>query len=1425
MKAHLGDLIRYQSDRLFYGAVNVEWFQTDYQKREAAASSFVFHGPEYHGVTQAEIGSIHEHRLKDTASFCREIVRRCSGHEDQPFTLAIAGYGTGKSHLALTLATLLSQPTGEVAASVLTGIRASDSGIGTEIQTILKEQRKPYLVVALNGMQNFDLTAEFIRQVVTQIRTHDLDTNPLDDLRPRFRQAANLVDLASDAILNDLLEVCDAPNVNTLLTSLKGQEEHVYARVHEFFAARGMPISALGGESIKDVIEVIAREYVGEDKPFSRLLILFDEFGRYIEFATMRSQIAGSGVLQDLFEAVQSFSDHACFVGFIQFELNAYVQRIAPEFKNEILRYITRYQSASKAYLSTNLETLIASLIEKLEPAALNTWFDSNHSREESERERGVLNRFFPQSCNYRLWTDPEQFHTVIRKGCWPLSPFSSWFLFFLTAAGKHLQERSALTLLGDVLERNSGHEIPEDGNWALAPADLWSEALEQELISSEETGQQGAITHAYSSVIAQHGAQLSEVAVVVLRAVVLASKMGMQVDDREQAIEGIAVFTGSALDDIYEAVRSLQEEYNILEWDDSFKSFDIIGDAVPRTQFLSFLRQTVASTYDEDGKAQLFSRKGSEWCERLTDIECDFAEKNDITTREWMYQGVTSNLGLLDTHLRFAVEGWKKAVAVDEARGTIIYCYTEQSRDAQAVLVDVKKLIRNICSQAGISTFPVLVVMLHDEEGEVGQALAELTIIEESLTETDKAKFGNLVGAHKEKLTQTIQSQIDKMLRQRLYATPLKEELESTRLSRVGTELFERIYKKPMEFPFDGFSTTRGNAADSCQRFTAELMQGTLDFQSVQSKPAKDKNRAVSLLKNSWDVFTKTGTISRKPVHPVVRSVIERWDRALKSIDDKLILGNAIREACFPPYGANIASAGLLLGVFVSSRIEDLAVIINDEQYAIKQWVQDGIFKGKFVDISRMEEAEIVSIGEASSEWEELLEEWDQAGNHIERVENLKKAIELQAHVSIPPAVIFRFDLLKEQSRASAEALVQLQNTRADALEKIYNERQDIGQISWGGSSLASLKKRMVTEQERWTARQITDLELPIETAIQTIIQVFPEWLAKQAPNSEAPDVVGSFKHRMLNLVGRNLRDLGLVAQCEQLEEHTMGIVKNLENTVAARQLLRDVRSWLAQHADVLRVIRIAEIRGLSEIGRDFSTKLQGMHTKTGLEEIATVRLELVDFLGNLKKEESEVKRRAEKFWVNKTPAGEDLEPFLEEVEDLIRAYEGCQQDLEDFRLIRRVLQTYQRDYHQMQNERLTEEEFRSLADTYRGEAKSMYGDEEIPWDIDETFGGFKESILKQRKKNSSEWIKAVEEETENVDNMTTELADLLHQKVNRPPAILVDQHRKRLEKVNKQIERRLDTLALEWLIAKFSELPKSTQKRFMDHAIQIIR
>ena len=167
-----------------------------------------FHGPTYHGVQQDDIGTAHGHRLVDTASLARSVVRRCYGLEDQPFTLAIAGYGTGKSHLGLTLASLVHSPEGDTAQGILSAIESADVGIGGDIRMVLQEEKQPCLALTLNGMQSFDLAAEITKQIVRTLKADGHDPKQLDDLRPRFGQAASLIRMSNDVVTKELLGTC-----------------------------------------------------------------------------------------------------------------------------------------------------------------------------------------------------------------------------------------------------------------------------------------------------------------------------------------------------------------------------------------------------------------------------------------------------------------------------------------------------------------------------------------------------------------------------------------------------------------------------------------------------------------------------------------------------------------------------------------------------------------------------------------------------------------------------------------------------------------------------------------------------------------------------------------------------------------------------------------------------------------------------------------------------------------------------------------------------------------------------------------------------------------------------------------------------------------------------------------------------------------
>ena len=309
-----------------------------------------------------------------------------------------------------------------------------------------------------------------------------------------------------------------------------------------------------------------------------------------------------------------------------------------------------------------------------------------------------------------------------------------------------------------------------------------------------------------------------------------------------------------------------------------------------------------------------------------------------------------------------------------------------------------------------------------------------------------------------------------------------------------------------------------------------------------------------------------------------------------------------------------------------------------------------------------------------------------------------------------------------------------------------------------------------------------------------------------------------------MLRVIGGNLKRLGLDVQYDGLEARTNLLVRNAETTAEARQLIRDVQSWLEKNADALRVVRVNEIRGFREVGKEYSTKLQGISRRIEMAELSQSRTQLSDFLNKIKNAESELMRRASRLWQSKIRSWDELDGFIDEVEDLTKAFEGCQADVEDLRLMRRVLQSYKQAYILLQDSKLTWQEFETLAENLQRELCAAFDEEEPPWPADETIRNFAETISKQRKQASLLWIKEIEAEASSIADMAVGDANRLHSKANNPPSVITPQHLDRLTKILKKTEEYLEALALDWLMEKFRELPGPSKKKFLEMASRML-
>ena len=246
----VADLVDFRRDLFFEGAVQIGWFDSDPVKRDQAASHFIFHGPDYHGVSAADLSEISTSPLVDTASLVETIAAGAEqGNKlaSLPIALVIAGYGTGKSHLGLTLASLFADPKSDVAESILANMEQAAPGIGDNVRQILQLQERPSLVLAINGMGDFDLAAELSRQALIRLRNAGLDTSAIEELWPRFQVAEKFVsrnmELRKKEFIEQFGEHCER---DLIIEKLRDHDERTFSRVAGIFEqANGYPIRSI----------------------------------------------------------------------------------------------------------------------------------------------------------------------------------------------------------------------------------------------------------------------------------------------------------------------------------------------------------------------------------------------------------------------------------------------------------------------------------------------------------------------------------------------------------------------------------------------------------------------------------------------------------------------------------------------------------------------------------------------------------------------------------------------------------------------------------------------------------------------------------------------------------------------------------------------------------------------------------------------------------------------------------------------------------------------------------------------------------------------------------------------------------------------------------------------------------------------------
>ncbi|MCD6304953.1 MAG: hypothetical protein J7M32_01540 [Deltaproteobacteria bacterium] len=1421
----LHELVEFREDLFFDGAVKTSWIESDPGKAELAARHFVFHGPSYHGVSESDVEISAAYKLTDTVSFLKHVVEVVSDPDkcsNNPFGLAIAGYGTGKSHLALTIACLLKDPTNGTSQEILKNILIADGNLGGYIRDKIEELNKPVLTVALNGMEDFDLAGELSRQLLFHLREYELDTKPLEDLTPRFNLALKFVDRNFEFRLPDFREKFgDDINKRKVIERLEDRDETAYKFVNDIFErATGTSIRAVGRESVQDLIATFLENYCGPGKKFKSLLIIFDEFGRYLEFATNRPHIAGDAALQQLFEAVQD-NRHACYLLCLnQLELKAYVSRVAHEKRDFLNRYIGRYDVARKFYLSTNLETIFANLIQKkkLEVIKEEVAAERNASGKELNE---LLKKWFPRAAASSVWDDREGFNRVIVEGCWPLHPASTWMLYSLGSTVGMLQQRSAITFIAEAFKDYSQKSIEPGKGWAIRVVDLCSDALIEELVGSERHGQ----AQAFESVVEKYRHDLTERGFRILKAILVANKLGLKTDSRDETIEALAVFAGISPTAVASTCETLINEFGALDWDDHFKRFEIIEDALPRRAFIRLMEEKANETTDIS-PGELFRLYFATWMD-LKDEDPDFAAQRRLSTGEWKFRASCCDSDFMQQKIINVYRDWYEAVDCETPRGQHIFCYVPSGEDAEEIAASVRGTLAEIAKKAGYDRtgLPILITLVHDENDRLANAMMQYHVLTKVFSPEEREKFANFISIHTDYLIHEMQNAFDELLKNKdhIWVTPAS--VKAQRLKRIMAALFEGVYNRIPPFEFDGFSTPRGNAAKDVAALTRALVMGQVNADWITSQPVKTRNRVNRLLGDAcWGLLAESGILRRVAKNPILNELYSDFDSNLRD-EQGLNLGNAWMKLIRPPYGCNDFSASVLIAAFIATRHETVHILEKGSVTDPAKWLENALKKNTF-EKNVLSSSVLCSISdEVIDEWQTLLEEWDLAETYNGKVDFLQKALDLQERKTVPPVLYERYKRLETDSIHAKSKLNHFDDfieTQMGHLERQI-EKENSGNLSRCAAELLKFIKKMEgMEKDHWLPEQVERLRRLYNEARVCTEKFFDEWLNLQSINRIQE--VERFRHKM-DRISENLRNINLPEDAEKLENHVNNEIHTVQESHRLSYILDEANAFVKSTGSLHRQATIKQLRENKKRCKDIANQLRQLEKIRATTESRRLLKAVEEIRNQADILLSEHRKRGNAIWESKIEDLNDVQNLAIEARLLEHIFAGEDIDVEAFRLMGNVLENVKRHWNELSNnEALSDSELKSLIRDKKAETEELIDEEdEVPWNIHGLYSLLKDSMMSERERLAKDWM---DRNVEVIDLKTKDPMQIQNQlkRLENAPIFLSENQKTKVESTIESLNRKLDGLQVEGLLARFKSLSRQQQIQFLSEAQKLV-
>lgn len=951
------DIIEFRKDRFFEGAVQVDWFYNP-PKSAMVAQNFMFHGNKYFGTDNEDFS---RKKQTDTVSLVEYFGEKLNDSSQNPLSLAIADYGTGKSHLAVTLAQLFSGEAymPETYNRIISNIGKIDADAARKIKQLYDGRN---FVLVINGMRDFNLHSEMLRAAKKSLNIYGLPDDCLQKLNRSLDTATRFLERNSDNYVifeKSAKELSCALTGNELVDYLKKNilvDDLAFQIVNKAYAQiNGQEIQWDEGISVTAILEMLVNEFCGLNGKFDHVVILFDEFGRYLEYASdAPSAQSGDSGLQQIFEAAQNYEGAIQVINFIQSDIKTYLQRV-DQTKN-ISRYIGRFDASDKYYISSNLETVFANLISRKDETAFNeyvvSWLNSHEEYWKSSFEK--MNGWLSTK---GVWKNYSSFRKLIVEGVYPLHPMST---FMLTQLSDYLQNRSSLTIVNEAINRIGNEKVTLKPLFIM-PDELMKGDLYSEMLAAEQEGRQQTLyCIRYDAVLKKVGDKLDSDSLKVLRANLVLRILKFKTQSYDDAIDALAFCSGLSVAEIKASLKWLEEEYAVLNFDEHAHCFDFSEDSNGAHDFKiekkrAISRTRIDNTIFDDNRIKDFAGV-------LSPINTNFQIINKISTNEWNYiQELYTVEAFNDDYASEYVNYWKNATSSAQPKGRVIWLYANKSTDHQYI-----ERASEITSK--FKNMPIIVMLLDDADDHLRQNLVEFMALDQMSDET-RAKYHRYFEADYSHIQDSIRESFSDLQKKRYRITEDGITQIETRMGVYLTNIYKSIYPDAVPFSFDGLltknNTLGGKGVTNYCSIVRMLLSGTTSDDTIHYFNVEVRNRIDSCLMSSavssWKCISEQYVVI-PPANSKARAVYDAISTELQN-QMRLPCSRIFATFTMPPYGMCDEAVLMMLSVVCANLNYSIRFQCNEQIFNANIWKEKAIINDKKIDYQYIKQSEIIWV------------------------------------------------------------------------------------------------------------------------------------------------------------------------------------------------------------------------------------------------------------------------------------------------------------------------------------------------------------------------------------------------------------------------------------------------------------------------------